>query len=563
VLVPDSVDYARYLGLDLEAWYDEGLVDLVTGGDYMQLTTWAESANMVHAHPNLRFYAGLHESRLPEHLDLRKTTEAFRGRATAALGSGADGVLLTNAVYSSSAFQTLYAQIGAAPTVAGSNRLHFASFMGGGHNPGRIPNYDGYFDGEEPLSTEDPILLAPGSSKAWSFQLGNGSDHPRRAYLYLRTERLTAEQKQGALVPSGRGLYLRIVESSGRSTRLTMDPHRYYPPSSRVASYVSWREKESDPTYEPRMLGFTVPAALLGADEFTVQVVNDSGTPAYIEDLFLHGTDLDTVPEIGIEEVFDPQGNCAVQVSGVQTFRDVGCLSTLNLYVVQNGWLHRIHSEDGAWRVLGAQEWSGATSAARIGGSVYVIQNSRLHKIDPIDGTFTVLGNAEWGGLTAMAAAGGSLYITKGGALWRVSDLATGASARVGTANWTGATSMASLGGYLYIVQNRRLHRVDPTNGSYTVLGGSDWSGATAMTAVNGTLYLTQGGKLWRIVDLVAGSYERLGSESWEGATSMAALGSHLYIIQNGLLHRVNAFDGSYTVLGDPIWGGPTVMAAL
>ncbi|MBN2211747.1 MAG: family 10 glycosylhydrolase, partial [Sedimentisphaerales bacterium] len=40
IRVPDSVDYCRAIGLDIEKWLQEGLIDIVTGGGYFKLEPW-------------------------------------------------------------------------------------------------------------------------------------------------------------------------------------------------------------------------------------------------------------------------------------------------------------------------------------------------------------------------------------------------------------------------------------------------------------------------------------------------------------------------------------------
>lgn len=102
VRVPDSVGMCRAVGIDLESWMREDLVDLVIGSSYFQLNRWRTTADLVHA-AGKRFYASLDESRnqrkraplglLPGR---GKSVPFYRARAAAAVESGADGYYLFN-----------------------------------------------------------------------------------------------------------------------------------------------------------------------------------------------------------------------------------------------------------------------------------------------------------------------------------------------------------------------------------------------------------------------------------------------------------------------------------
>lgn len=96
VRVPDSVDYCRALGLDVERWLQEGLVDLLVVGEF-QLRPWADSVALGQRY-GVPVVAGLSESRAtgeraPFH---REARESYRGRAAAAWAAGCSGVYLFN-----------------------------------------------------------------------------------------------------------------------------------------------------------------------------------------------------------------------------------------------------------------------------------------------------------------------------------------------------------------------------------------------------------------------------------------------------------------------------------
>lgn len=63
VRVPDSVGFAKGIGLDLEAWLEEGLIDILTGGGYFHFEPWENLAALGHKH-NVPVYACLSGSRV-------------------------------------------------------------------------------------------------------------------------------------------------------------------------------------------------------------------------------------------------------------------------------------------------------------------------------------------------------------------------------------------------------------------------------------------------------------------------------------------------------------------
>jgi hypothetical protein len=96
VRVPDSVEYCRALGLDVEQWLREGLVDLLVVGEF-QLRPWAESVALGHRY-GVQVVAGLSETRERAEREpfRRQKRESYRGRAAAAWAAGCDGLYIFN-----------------------------------------------------------------------------------------------------------------------------------------------------------------------------------------------------------------------------------------------------------------------------------------------------------------------------------------------------------------------------------------------------------------------------------------------------------------------------------
>src|SRR4030095_13827634 len=85
------------IGLDLDRWLAEGLVDFYVPGGYFQLSPWHESVALARRH-GVKIYACLPESRVREAVGAkeRASIESLRGRALAAWSAGVDGIEMFN-----------------------------------------------------------------------------------------------------------------------------------------------------------------------------------------------------------------------------------------------------------------------------------------------------------------------------------------------------------------------------------------------------------------------------------------------------------------------------------
>jgi hypothetical protein len=97
IRVPDSVDYARAVGLDIERWLQEGLVDLLSATCYYQLNPWEYVISLGHKY-NVPVYPCLSESRVRINVGPynRNSQQTYRARAAEAWAAGADGIYLFN-----------------------------------------------------------------------------------------------------------------------------------------------------------------------------------------------------------------------------------------------------------------------------------------------------------------------------------------------------------------------------------------------------------------------------------------------------------------------------------
>ncbi|MGB0579252.1 MAG: hypothetical protein ACPGVU_06070, partial [Limisphaerales bacterium] len=102
IRVPDSVGFCRDIGLDIERWLQEDLVDLLMPSGYFRLTPWSESVALGQKH-DVPVYANLSEARVMEKgfkRDWKRyTAEAFRARALRAWNAGVNGIYTYNIFY--------------------------------------------------------------------------------------------------------------------------------------------------------------------------------------------------------------------------------------------------------------------------------------------------------------------------------------------------------------------------------------------------------------------------------------------------------------------------------
>lgn len=96
VRVPDSVEYCRGIGLDLEKWLEEGLFDLLIGSCYFQLNPWEYLIDLGQRH-GVPVYPSLSESRVQGEVRFsRNSLEGYRARAMRAWAAGVDGIYIFN-----------------------------------------------------------------------------------------------------------------------------------------------------------------------------------------------------------------------------------------------------------------------------------------------------------------------------------------------------------------------------------------------------------------------------------------------------------------------------------
>ncbi len=96
IRVPDSVEYCKGIGLDVQKWLADDLVDMLIGTGYFQLNRWKYLVELGHRH-GVPVYPCLSESRIRTDTRFKRNSiESYRARAMQAWAAGADGIYLFN-----------------------------------------------------------------------------------------------------------------------------------------------------------------------------------------------------------------------------------------------------------------------------------------------------------------------------------------------------------------------------------------------------------------------------------------------------------------------------------
>jgi len=206
IRVPDSVGYCFDLGLDIETWMREGLVDFLITTDYFQLNPWDYSVNLARQY-NVKFYASLSTTRvmrwvldkkpganLPEKPS-RNSDAVFNGRSMAALAAGANGVYVFNVVYGLPTGKGDFLKYsGTLDTAQKHPRDYFVSPMGYKYGVSKWLKNGVRYAGQSFLNPRDPEKI---SRKPHEIYLETGEKEPQAATarLHLHTEKV-AEDKE-------------------------------------------------------------------------------------------------------------------------------------------------------------------------------------------------------------------------------------------------------------------------------------------------------------------------------------------------------------------------------
>jgi hypothetical protein len=193
--VPDSVEYARAIGLDIENWLANDLLDLFVVTSYFQLNDWDYSIALARKY-GVKIYPSLDESRAgdEEGKKLRITPLAYRARAAEIWNAGGDGIYLYNALGPDT---SIWRELGDPKVLATLDKDYFASVRGlVGSAGGNFPLES--FVNIETLNPKNPKLVAPG--KAATARMNIGEDFTKAANVKLRLRLRFEKPTQPALI---------------------------------------------------------------------------------------------------------------------------------------------------------------------------------------------------------------------------------------------------------------------------------------------------------------------------------------------------------------------------
>ncbi|MCA1810335.1 MAG: hypothetical protein LC725_12960, partial [Lentisphaerae bacterium] len=194
VRTADDPDYAATIGLDIEQWMREDLVDIYIPSGYFRLRDWRDSVALGHRY-GVRVYAGLSESRVGgrHHADwLRASDECYRARAANAWQAGADGVYLFN-IFDTD--RRIWRELGDPSALRALDKVYVASVRG----PGRISEKPGsnypfrHFIQLPVLTPGTPLELAAGDRRVVRIEM---AEHIQSG-AGLRTPKVTLLLKIG------------------------------------------------------------------------------------------------------------------------------------------------------------------------------------------------------------------------------------------------------------------------------------------------------------------------------------------------------------------------------
>ncbi|MBN2292275.1 MAG: family 10 glycosylhydrolase [Pirellulales bacterium] len=224
VRVPDSVEAAAVMGLDIERWMQEGLIDILAVCGYFRLNDWETTVELGKKF-DMPIFAGLSESRLLDDPGgVRNSIEAYRGRAINAWDAGVDSVYLFN-LFNPKAPQ--WRELGEPKKLALLDKVYVANSRGTTAARRWIPRANRFIKRKTTICPENPLNLIPGKPAIGWIRVGEdiaknqargrkarvtlrlrllGTTEPADYVVKLGDKVLTGGQKTGPKTAAGKDL---------------------------------------------------------------------------------------------------------------------------------------------------------------------------------------------------------------------------------------------------------------------------------------------------------------------------------------------------------------------
>ncbi len=183
VRIPDSSEYCRAIGIDIESWMAKGLVDIVVGGGYFRLNYWNYIVTQGHKY-GVKVYADLSEPRVKDEHPLlnRLQNPVYRARAFAAWQAGVDGLYVFNEYNTRSQYLR---EIGSPAKLENKNNLYFVTYRNA--NPGSyLKNGKDYLS--LPLLTPMNPMTLGSTPLSFQLEIGNENTQAKTALLLYSKE---------------------------------------------------------------------------------------------------------------------------------------------------------------------------------------------------------------------------------------------------------------------------------------------------------------------------------------------------------------------------------------
>ena len=183
VRATDSTEFNRDMGLDVERWLQEGLLDMLATTCYFRLNPWQNSVALGHKY-GVPVYPCLSDSRVKDENRFRRSSvESYRGQALEVWAAGADGLHLFNLFDVAGPHSPIFKEVGDAQALRSLPRLYFATVR-----DGRPEQWlaDGSKYSTLPLLTPaHPATLTAGKPLKLDLWLGEDGTKPAGAQVTL------------------------------------------------------------------------------------------------------------------------------------------------------------------------------------------------------------------------------------------------------------------------------------------------------------------------------------------------------------------------------------------
>ncbi len=204
IRVPDSVEYCKAIGIDLEKWLESNCADILITSSYFQFNPWQTSVDLAKKY-NVKFYASLDESRIREKflpLANRNSDDSYFARVSRVMASGADGVYFFNKE-GQGVKKVMTTDI---KRLQEHNKVYYLRVRGsGGYLPDFYLRNGDRFNNLPNLEPHEPKIITIEDPYKFSLFIGDDLSHPE---VKLLNPQVTAHIAADA--PENAKLYLKL-----------------------------------------------------------------------------------------------------------------------------------------------------------------------------------------------------------------------------------------------------------------------------------------------------------------------------------------------------------------